>query len=237
MDLKESDILGADIGTHWYYRSKAKALRMVLEGYQPQCILDVGAGSGFFSRHLLCSTGASEAWCVDISYPSDSDELEHGKAVHCRRSVGAVAADLVLLMDVLEHVDDDLGLLCEYVDKVPRGSRFVISVPAFGWLWSGHDVFLEHKRRYSLGQLEAVVKAAGLTIDRGFYYFGAVLPLAATLRLGQRLFRVDQEAASSQLKRHSSIGNGLLGLACRMELPLMRRNRLGGLTVFCVAEK
>ena len=53
MDLKEEDILGADIGRHWYYRAKAAALRRAVGGLSPQRILDVGAGSGFFSRHLL----------------------------------------------------------------------------------------------------------------------------------------------------------------------------------------
>ena len=50
MDLKEEDILGADIGRHWYYRAKAAALRRAVGDLAPRRILDVGAGSGFFSR-------------------------------------------------------------------------------------------------------------------------------------------------------------------------------------------
>ena len=61
MDLKEEDILGADIAQHWYYRSKAAALRRVVADVNPQRLLDVGAGSGFFSRHLLEQTGAKSA--------------------------------------------------------------------------------------------------------------------------------------------------------------------------------
>ena len=75
MDLKEEDILGADIGRHWYYRSKAAALRRAVTGLQPRHILDVGAGSGFFSRHLLAQTEARSALCVDIGMSAFSKTL------------------------------------------------------------------------------------------------------------------------------------------------------------------
>ncbi len=237
MDLKETDILGADIGKHWYYRSKARAMERLLSGVTPSTILDVGAGSGFFSRKLLSNTLAKEAWCVDISYEDDSDTLESGKPVHFRRSVDEVNADLVLLMDVLEHVDDDVGLLKDYANKAPRGARFLISVPAFQFLWSGHDVFLEHKRRYRLNQMEDVVRRAGLTVQHGSYYFGAVFPIAATIRLLSNLIWSGQLKSQSQLSRHHVIVNETLAAMSAAELPLLIHNRLAGLTVFCVAQK
>ena len=183
MDLKETDILGDSIDEHWYYCCKAAATRRLLGNMPIRRILDVGAGSGFFSHHLLTHTDAHEAWCVDISYPADSSATTAGKPVHYRRGIDSFDADLVLLMDVLEHVDDDLGLLKSYVDKVPSGSRFLMTVPAFQFLWSGHDDFLEHKRRYTLAQFETLAGDAGLTVQRGAYYFGAVFPIAAALSL------------------------------------------------------
>jgi SAM-dependent methyltransferase len=236
MDLKETDILGADIENHWYYQSKAKAMIRLLEGTSPQIVLDVGAGSGFFSRYLLTHTGAAAAWCVDISYPADFDEVTRGKVLHGRRSLDTVDADLVLLMDVLEHVDNDVGLLKEYVGKVPLGSRFLITVPAFQFLWSGHDDFLEHKRRYTLRQLEAAVRNAGLHVRCGAYYFGMVFPIAAALRLAQK-FGGRSRPARSQLSRHGPIANTILKVLCNVELPVMRMNRTAGLTVFCCADK
>jgi len=234
MDVKEVDILGDDIVGHWYYRSKAKAMVRFLDGAVPRKILDVGAGSGFFSSYLLSHTTASEAWCVDIGYGADLEGAEGGKPVHYRRSVDRADADLVLLMDVLEHVDDDAGLLATYADKVLPGTRFLISVPAFQFLWSGHDEFLEHKRRYTLAQLEAVAGRAGLEVKYGGYYFGLVFPLAWLIRLGSRWLR-RQGPARSQLKRHHPWVNALLGAVCRVELPFARYNRLAGLTVFCLA--
>jgi SAM-dependent methyltransferase len=233
MDLKEEDILGADIGRHWYYRYKAAALRRAVADLQPRRLLDVGAGSGFFSRHLLAATPAESALCVDIGYPADRDDSVAGKPVHYRRDTGPTDCDLVLMMDVLEHVDDDRGLVRHYASKVPSGAHFLVTVPAFAFLWSGHDVFLEHKRRYRLPEIEAVMQGAGLEIVRGAYYFALVFPLAAAVRLTDR----NTTEPRSSLKRHGAVTNGMLSALCAAELPLFPFNRLAGLSAFVLARK
>jgi SAM-dependent methyltransferase len=233
MDLKEEDILGADIGRHWYYRSKAAALRRMVGHLGAKRILDIGAGSGFFSRHLLAWSGAQSALCVDIGYASDRDDSEGSKPVLYRRDTGPTDCDLVLMMDVLEHVDDDRGLVRHYAAKVPTGAHFLVTVPAFRFLWSGHDVFLEHKRRYRLGEIEATMRDAGLNVVRGAYYFGFVFPLAAAVRLATR----NTTAPTSSLKRHEGLTNGILTTVCAAELPLFPVNRLAGLSAFVLARK
>ena len=237
MDLKETDILGDQVASHWYYRSKAAATRRLLADKDCRVVLDVGAGSAFFSRDLMAAGKASEAWCVDICYDADRDAVEAGKALHFRRAIDQVPANVVLLMDVLEHVDDDAGLLRDYVAKVPVGTTILISVPAFAFLWSGHDVYLEHKRRYTLPQLEAVVTSCGLAIDRSVYYFGLLFPLVVLVRLAGNLRSGSSLVAQSQLRRHGWFTNTLFAIVCRLELPLMTVNRFAGLTVFCVARK
>ena len=233
MDLKEEDILGADIGRHWYYRAKAAALRRAVAGLAPRRILDVGAGSGFFSRHLLAETAAQSALCVDIGYERERDDSVAGKPVLYRRDTGPTDCDLVLMMDVLEHVDDDRGLLRHYAAKVPSGAHFLVTVPAFAFLWSGHDVFLEHKRRYRLVEIEAAMREAGLQVVRGAYYFGFVFPLAAAVRLVER----NTIEPRSSLKKHGALTNGILGAVCAAELPLFPFNRLAGLSAFVLAKK
>jgi hypothetical protein len=108
-----------------------------------------------------------------------------------------------------------------------------VTVPAFGFLWSGHDVFLEHKRRYRLGEIEAAVRDAGLEVVRGAYYFGLVFPLAAAVRLATR----HTDEPKSSLKKHGAITNGLLTAICAAELPLFPINRLAGLSAFVLARK
>jgi hypothetical protein len=119
-----------------------------------------------------------------------------------------------------------------YAAKVPSGAHFLVTVPAFHFLWSGHDVFLEHKRRYRLGEIETVLRDAGLEVVHGAYYFGLIFPLVAAVRLATR-----GNEPKSSLKRHGELANGLLSAACTAELPLFSVNRLAGLSAFVLARK
>ena len=239
MDLKEETLLGDQVHRHWYYRAKLAALLQVIGGLPPSTVLDVGAGSGFFSRALLEARRMTKAVCVDPGYPADRNESVAGYPLMFRRTLTEEDADvcLVLLMDVLEHVGDDAGLVRSDAERVPSGARFVVTVPAFQWLWSGHDVFLEHHRRYTLPGLEEVLRSAGLRIEFGSYYYGAVLPVAAAVRLGQRLLGDSGREPRSDMRRFGPLLNGLFWAACRAELPFLRRNRIAGLSVFALATK
>ena len=234
MDLKEMRLLGERISGHWYYRAKLAALLKAIDNLPPCTVLDVGAGSGFFSRALLESGRATKAICVDPGYVADSDELVAGHVLLLRRAFSAQYADvgLVLMMDVLEHVADDLEVAREYFERIPSGARVIVTVPAFSWLWSNHDVFLGHYRRYTLPELEKVLQAAGLQIEFGSYYYGAVMPIAAGVRLGRRLLCDLGQEPRSDMRRFEPLLNALLWSACWLELPFFRMNRIGGLTVF-----
>jgi len=236
MDIKEQDLLGDAVNQHWYYVSKAAALSHVLKGETFSRILDVGAGSGFFSRHLLSTTDAREGLCVDPHYDTEWDESIGDKSLRFRHSAQDYDADLVLLMDVLEHVDDDVALLSQYTETLKPGAKVVITVPAFPFLWSGHDVFLEHRRRYTLQTLRPVVEKSGLKISSLSYGFGLLFPLAAMVRLAGRLKGADTQPRSD-LKVHHPWVNAALKSVCTLERPFMTANTVMGLSVFCLAEK
>jgi hypothetical protein len=237
MDLKEEHSLGEQVGEHWYYRSKSAALLKMVADLHPRQILDVGAGSGFFSKHLLSHTRAESACCIDPFYPEEFDSIRAGKPIMFRRECTATDADLVLMMDVLEHVEDDLALLERYVAMAPAGARFMMTVPAFQFLWSGHDEFLGHHKRYTLSMLVELAGRAGLLVERHAYYFGLVFPLAAVIRIAERLLGKRDHLPASDLKQHSESVNLLLSVICRAELPFFRFNRLAGLSAFCLARK
>ena len=235
MDLKEELLIGEASG-HWYYRAKLAALRLAIAKLPPGPILDVGSGSGFFARKLLESGQATEATCVDPGYPADSEEQVNGRPMRFRRRVGGSGATLVLMMDVLEHVADDGALLAEYVARMPPGACVLVTVPAFQALWSGHDVFLEHHRRYTLREVERLLGAAGLQMELGCYFYAALLPLAAAARLLDR-WRRDDRPPRSHMQRFGRVTNAALDAVCRAELPLFRANRMAGLSVFGLAVK
>jgi SAM-dependent methyltransferase len=236
MDLKELELIGSDQESHWYYASKSQALRRALGDYQPRHILDVGAGSGFFSRVLLRDTAATSAVCVDPGYGEDRSEVHFDKPMIFRRSLTVGDADLVLLMDVLEHVDDDAGLLREVVSRAGAGARFIASAPAFSWLWSRHDEFLEHRRRYTLNRLRRLFAEAGLRPLSGFYMFAAIFPAVAAQRLWRRA-RASEGPPTSDLGRHHRWTNALLTRLCTAEAAIAPYNHAFGLTAFGIAEK
>jgi hypothetical protein len=236
MDLKEQEILGGSVGRHWYYQAKAAAMLSMLSGRPVKHILDVGAGSGFFSRVLL-DHGATQAICVDPGYEREYDDLHGGRPIRFVHTIEQSDADTVLLMDVLEHVDNDVELLRYYAERSPVGARFLITVPAFKWLWSGHDIFLEHRRRYSLAQMENVVRGAGLVPVVGCYYYGLTLPIAATVRLAGRLTGSALDGSRSHMRRHSVPVNAVLAWVSAVERAFFKVNRVAGLSVVCLAEK
>ncbi len=237
MDVKEEAILGPAIKDHWYYVSKGRALRMILGGEPVEEVLDVGAGSGVFTRQLLDFGLARRGVCVDPGYDAERVEIHNGCEIAFVRGVDDVPQKLLLMMDVLEHVDDDVGLLREYTDRMPPGGRVLITVPAFQFLWSGHDVFLEHRRRYTLSHIEKVARRANLRVLKGRYFFGALFPLFAAIRMRDRLqLGAGMIEAKSQLKLASPfVNNTLVRIHDVERVTLFSINRLVGLTAFCLA--
>ncbi|WP_295436823.1 methyltransferase domain-containing protein [uncultured Thiodictyon sp.] len=239
MDVKEEAILGADVGNHWYYASKGRAMARFLGDYRTPSVLDVGAGSGFFSKYLIASERCASAVCVDPAYSQERDEIFAGHPVRFVRSVTDIDHRLILMMDVLEHVADDLGLLRAYSDPMPSGGRILITVPAFQSLWSGHDTFLEHYRRYRIGMVDDLVRRAELRVIKSRYFFGLLFPIAAAMRLRERgRLRRGEIQPTSSLALYPPVVNRALTLVHDLERALvMPWNRIAGLTVFCLAEK
>jgi len=236
MDLKEQQALGGSAHLHWYYRAKSAAMLRMLQGSTFDKVLDVGAGSGFFSRHLLDRTPCREAICVDPNYPFETMETQNGKPIGFVRQTNHFDGHIVLMMDVLEHVPDDVGLLRDYAGRVPAGARILITVPAMPWMWSSHDVFLEHYRRYTIAGMSRVIEAAGLKQLSICYYFGLTLPMAAAVRVGRRLLPGCPAPPGSDMRAHSPLVNTALLQLCRAELAIFKANRLAGLSVFALAE-
>jgi SAM-dependent methyltransferase len=99
--------------------------------------------------------------------------------------------DLVTILDVIEHIDDDEKVLREAHRVLRPSGLLTISTPAFQWLWSHNDELNAHKRRYSGSELRKRVERAGFRLRRLTFGFFLVFPLSAPLillrsRLGQK---------------------------------------------------
>lgn len=235
VDLKEEKAIGGDPSSHWYYRAKGRAIMSLLGAKPVGKLLDVGAGSGVFSKMLVSKGRADQAVCVDTCYADEFVGARAGDKISYVRSVDRVDADAVLMIDVIEHVDDDVVLMRDYADRAAPGTKFLISVPAFQFLWSSHDEFLEHRRRYTLASLKEAVAKAGLKTIKSRYFFGLIFPAVAATRLMEKK---DATASASQLKPAPKwLNASLVALHDVERLALFPFNRTAGVTAFCLAEK
>jgi SAM-dependent methyltransferase len=150
----------------------------------PMRVLDVGAGDGWFSLQLLArAPRASTVFCVDAEYgPADVDALVAKGGGRLRAGAGRPAEkfDLVLLLDVLEHVEDDAAFLADVVrENVADDGHVLATVPAWSALYCRRDAALRHFRRYSPAGFHALLRSAGLApIVRGGAFHSGVAPRA-----------------------------------------------------------
>lgn len=154
--------------------------------------LDAGAGDAWFASRLRQrAPAAATITCWDIHYTAeDLRELE-GLALP---NVGFVTArpekayDRILMLDVLEHVDDDNGFVHAAVrELLRRGGHVLVAVPAYPALWSGHDRRAGHRRRYSPRECLRLLEQAGLDVIASGGLFMSLLPLRLVRVLAERL--------------------------------------------------
>lgn len=186
MDLKEMGLV--DPWSHWYYLSKARLLHRLILPYRGSCveIVDVGAGSGFFSAYLAGEIPINRVTLVDPGYADVRPDLSRFSCevnvLLTHDDIDQPVACIVLMIDVLEHIEDDRGFLAEVLQRIPRGSSILVSVPAHAWLWSGHDDFLGHKRRYRLQELVEISHSQEIQVVYQGYLFQLLLPIALLAR-------------------------------------------------------
>lgn len=233
MDLKELHS-GVDPHNHWYYAHKSQLVTDAIIKYakDKHTVIDVGAGSGFFAEKALevMDTDAS-AICVDINYTDIEIQESHPKFNKTREAT-KLASNIYLMIDVLEHVSSDKKLLESYVIQAEKDATFIITVPAFQFLWSSHDVYLEHYRRYTLKMLSKTVQDSGLEIVSARYVFAPVLPIAYAGKILDKRNSSPKSRMGNHNKYLARIASWVLSYERKMT-----RNKIGGVTVLLVARK
>ena len=167
---------------HWWWRVREQILlgkiRQILA--HRACasrILDVGCGAGLLFDVL-------EPFGYVEGVESDGRAVEHSGRWRTRIHVGNLdtfrcdrAFDLILLLDVLEHVDRPEQLLRRAAELLAPDGRILATVPAFDWLWTLHDDLNHHLKRYTASEMRALMKGAGFTVIETRYLFQSlVLP-------------------------------------------------------------
>jgi SAM-dependent methyltransferase len=146
--------------------------------------------------------------------------------------------DAVCAFDVVEHCKDDVLALAELTRVLAPGGRVLLSVPAYPWAWSDHDVRAGHHRRYTRPTLEDLVGEAGLRILRSTYAFAAVFPLFVAERAARRMRGPALQPADSRLPSVSPRAEGVLLRLSALDRRMLRRWDLPfGSSVFLAAMK
>jgi SAM-dependent methyltransferase len=179
---------------HWWYRARRDILsdliRRKIALPADARILEVGCGTGH-NLDMLKAFGRVDAIEVDPA----ARAIATGRLGHdvldaplpALTGVADAAYDLIAILDVIEHIDEDRAGLESLARKLKPGGRILITVPAFPWMWSAHDVVNHHKRRYTRRTLRTLVADAGLRLDMMSWFNSLLFPLAATARLAGRV--------------------------------------------------
>jgi len=179
---------------HWWYRARREVLaRLIARKIAPPAgarILEIGCGTGH-NLPMLARFGAVDAIELDPAARAVAEQ-RLGRPVGSARlpeleGVPEGQYDLVALLDVLEHVEDDRAALRSIARRLRPGGALLLTVPAFQWMWSAHDVVNHHQRRYSKPSLRAAIRDAGLNPSFVGYFNSILFPAAAAARLVGRL--------------------------------------------------
>lgn len=216
---------------YWWYVARAGLLEATFADRVPEGSVVVDIGS---------ADGPSVGWLDDHArrVPLDVDAAALPPGGVCASALALPFADasldVVSAFDVIEHFREEAGVLAELHRVLRPGGSLLVSVPAYAWAWSSHDVAAHHHRRYTRPRLEEALAAAGFATERVTYAFGATLPLFVADRLRERVLGVPAQRVTD-VALPGPVERLLLALA-RIDRWVLRRADLPfGLSVFAAA--
>jgi SAM-dependent methyltransferase len=185
---------------HWWYRGRRSVLERVVAGLHLPArarILDAGCGSGRkmvdLSSHGAVTGIELSDVSVQVARARDVGDVIAGSVL--QMPFDSDSFDLAASLDVIEHLEDDLAALRELRRVVAPGGSLLVTVPAYPWLWSGHDEINHHYRRYTRRSLQRVAEQAGWQQIRTTHFNSLLLPAAILLRILDRLSRKTTESS------------------------------------------
>ena len=206
-------------------------------------ISDWGAGNGiiglstfdFFEGSIEVSLDL-----IDTGYRKDTIRDSSRNLRYMRKPELGKKYNILMAIDVVEHINDDKGFLRLLERHMEKGSLLILAAPALEMLWSSHDIYLEHYRRYDLHSLESICATANLkTLDSG-YLFSITLPIVLIIRIIKKWI-LRSEGIVSDMSILPATLNYILKSTLRFETFLKLHFKLfakvPGSTVFVVAQK
>jgi SAM-dependent methyltransferase len=204
---------------HWWYRARRQILSDLIRRRialpRDARILEIGCGTGH-NLQMLAKFGEAEGIELDPEARAIA-AARFGKPIGASplprlEGVSDAAFDLVAVLDVIEHVDEDRESLETIARKLKPGGRILITVPAHPWMWSAHDTVNHHKRRYTAKALRAVIEQAGLRVELLSPFNSLLFPLAAAARLAGRIAGKDSSDDAMPPRPINALFEAIFGL-------------------------
>ena len=219
---------------HWWFTARRSIILHLVSQLAPAgaSVLDIGCGTGFTLEALAARF---DAWGLEPDAavrarvrPSVMHRVLAGDT-RDRSALGNRSFDVVLLLDVLEHVEDDRAELASAAAALAPGGKLVITVPANPRLWSDHDERNGHYRRYTEDSLRALLTSAGLEPALLTHLNARLYPLA-------RLHRKRASSSSAELRMPPAPINALFRRIFAGERHHLGRGYAHGLSLLSVAQ-
>ena len=199
----------------FWFNHRNRCIIDVVRNHPPEGpIFDIGGGNGYVTAAL--DDAGLPAALVEPGGNGVSNARRRGVATVIRAEAQAAgfspsSLPAVGLFDVLEHIEDDVGMLDWLSATMTPKAKLFLTVPAYGWLWSNEDVHAGHFRRYAKNDLSEKLAAAGFRVDFASYFFSPlVLPLLLIRSIPTRLGIRPNTTGEKATAEHSPPGGGLL---------------------------
>jgi len=223
---------------HWWFRGRRYLLRALVRrlGLRKALILDAGCGTGFAGKELAAAGKVVSLDATEAAFGPDFEGTSCISTIE-KTPFPDGAFDLIVAMDLIEHLEDDQPALQEMNRICKPGGFLFVTVPAFQSLFSSHDKALGHYRRYSAAGLARSVRAGGFKVEKLSYTVTSVFPIAAAYRTLRRKKSVEDSTATDLFPVPEPF-NYILTLLMRAESSLVWHIGLPfGLTAFVLARK
>jgi len=224
--------------THWWHSAKRKMIKAFIP-QGPGRVLVLGVGGGLLCHEL---SQAFDVVGVDIS----SDACRHAKETYgldtvvCDLNDGLPFTsenfDVIIIADVLEHIQDDKKVLSEIRRCLTKGGTLLLTVPAYAHMWSYWDERLHHCRRYEYKDLKGLISVQGFKIKK-ISFFNTIIYPAALVR--RKLVRAKaNEVSDFHISQGGAVLNRLMGFYYAAERRWIHFGSIPfGLSLFVCAEK
>jgi SAM-dependent methyltransferase len=206
----------------------------------PRSILDIGCGAGAMLRELERYGRAqgldSAPEAVRLCRERGVSDVRLATPPPLPYDSGSF--DLVTALDVLEHIEDDDRMVSEVSRILRPGGCFLLSVPAYRFLWGLQDEVSHHQRRYIGGEVRELLNRSGLAVRRLTYFNSLLFPIIASVRLTRRLRRTHPSVESDfDLTRPGRLNDVLARVLASERYVIDRVNLPFGVSILALAFK